>query len=122
MKLLGNNPQLITIPQGVGTPNSPLRNSAISSSLVVTHKDITGFAKKRKDILRDHLMPDFWELLISGRAGKTVEHITQTRGMQSLLKTGGLGHVWKAAYNACVKMEHLTQLHDSPCLELFWHR
>lgn len=43
MKLLGNNPQFI-IPQGVMTPNMTI--SEISSSLVITHKDVPGFATK----------------------------------------------------------------------------
>ena len=44
-------------------------------------------------------------MLTFGRDSKT-----QTKGRQLLLKTGGLGDVWKGSYGAGVKMAHLTQL------------
>lgn len=105
MKLPGNNPQLI-IPQGVMTPNRTI--SEISSSLVITHKDVSGFATKTQGYSPERSYARLLGTLTSGRVGSTVEHITQTRRMRSLLKTEGLGHVWKAVYNACGKMEHLT--------------
>lgn len=82
--------------------------SEISSSLVITHKDVPGFATKMQGYSPKRSYARLLGSLTSGRAGTTVEHITQSRGMRLLLKTEGLGHVWKAGYNACVKMEHLT--------------
>lgn len=38
--------------------------SAISYSRLITHRAVTGFATKRKkDIVQNNLMPDFWEHL-----------------------------------------------------------